>query len=397
MYYGVIFLLLSLIAVFCFYCPTTRYYKILFLLAFMLLFLTSGLRYETAVDWVNYERFFINVDNILYISDYGFSEFLYKYPSEPLFTLLNSAVKVFTDNVQVLFFIISLISTTLVFRSIFHFTEKRYFFFSVLLYYVLVFFILDMSGIRQGLALSIVFFSFKPLSENKFARYFLLILLAGLIHFSAIIFIFGVFLTKKINTSVIVSIFIIGMMIFIFRIRWMVSSIDALLPLFSNNGVYLTLWAYTTSTAIVSEERPIFIMLFINSFLYLFYLWGWEKHTDRGSIKTIFFNLYTLFILATLFLWEISDFGVRFGLYFSLGLIISLPYMLDFFNKSSRAFVAAFIILYCFINIRPYVLEDRSVISYNPYQNYVVHELFDLKSTGAERRDIYIYELGGRE
>ena len=103
-----------------------------------------------------------------------------------------------------------------------------------------------------------------------------------------------------------------------------------------------------------------------------------------------------MYILTTLFLWEISDFGVRFGLYFTIGLIICLPYINDFFKKTSRVFIVCFIIFYSFINIRPYILEHRSVITYNPYQNYAIYKIFGLKSTGIHRRDIYLDDVGAK-
>ena len=393
MYYGVIFLLLSLIAVYCFYIPSTKNYTIFKALAFLLLFLTSGLRYETAVDWVNYKRFFENVDYIYNIFNYGFTGFFIKYPNEPLFTLLNSLVRTFTDNVQVLFFFISLITTTLLFKSLHYFTERKYFFFSVMLYYVLIFFILDMSGIRQCIALNIIFYAFKPLSESKLIRYCFLVILASMFHISAFIFIFGPLFRKKINISIIISLFIIGMIVFIVRIQWMVSFIQSLYPLFSNSDIYLKILAYTTSESIVSKARPIFIMLFVNSILYLFYLVGRKKYIDKGSISTIFDNLFTMYILTTLFLWEISDFGVRIGLYFTLGLIISLPFINEFFKKTSRFFIVCFIIFYCFINARPYILENRSVISYNPYQNYLIYEIFNIESTGPHRLNVYLNDI----
>ena len=397
MYYGVIFFVLTLIAIYCFYIPSTKYYKIFKDIAFLLLFLTSGLRYETAVDWVNYKRFFENVDPIYSIFDNGLTGFFNEYNTEPFFTLLNSLVRTFTDDVQVLFFIISLITTTLLFKSIQFFSERKYFFFSVMLYYVLIFFILDMSGIRQCIALNVIFYAVKPLSDNKLIKYYFLVILASFFHFSAFIFIFGPLFRKKINISIIISIFILGMLVFLLRIDWMVNFIQYLHPIFSNNDIYQEILIYTTDERIVNQARPIFIMLFVNSFLYLFYLMGRKKFIEKGSVSTILDNLFTLYILTTLFLWEISDFGVRFGLFFAVGLIICLPYLNEFFKETSRFFIVCFIILYCFVNARPYILENRSVITYNPYQNYVIYELFDLKSTGPQRREIYIQELESKE
>ena len=250
-----------------------------------------------------------------------------------------------------------------------------------------------MSGIRQAIALNILLFAFKPLTEDKLWKYFLLVIIATMFHFSALVFMFGLFLRTKINTIIIVNLVIIGLVVFVFRIKWMVNSIESLFSLFSDNYVYMRLFTYTTGESIVSKERPIFFMLFVNVFLYLFYLYGRERYLKKDDVNNVFFNLYTLFILSTLFLWEISDFGVRFGLYFSLGIIICLPYILEFFKKDSKFIVICFIILYSFNNARTFFLEDRTVISYNPYQNYILYELFDLKRTGklVERASAHNY------
>ena len=393
MYYGVIFMALSFMAVHTFYSPSTRHYKILKWVAFLLLFLTSGLRYETAVDWVNYQKKFQDSTNIFDFFNGGYSFLSIFNSGEPAFALLNSLIRTFTDNVQVLFFISSLISTTILFKSIEHFTERKYFFLSVFLYYVLIFWVLDMSGIRQAIALSILFFSLKPLSENNLSRYLFLVFIAGMFHFSALLFILGIFLTKKVNKYIILTLFTIGMIVFLFRIRWMVSSLESLSSLFIDNYLYLRVWNYAVMDAAFAKERPIFLMLFVNSFIFLFYFWGREKYTIKDIRSTIFFNLYTLFMLVTFFFWEISDFGVRFGFYFSIGLIICLPYILQYFKKPLNISVVSLILFYGFINMRPIILEHRSVISYNPYQNYIIYSAFDIKSTGEERRDIYISEL----
>ena len=392
MYYGIIFIILVFISGYSFYNPDSVLYSKFKVIAFLLLFCTSGLRYETAVDWVNYKSSFEEVDNIFHIFNYGITGFFLRYPSEPLFTILNAFLRTFTDNVQVLFFIVSLCTTSLLFKSLTFFTEKKFFFFSVILYYVLIFFILDMSGIRQAIALNILLYAFKSLTENKLYKYFFLVVISVMFYFLVFIFVVGFLLKKKINVIVIANLVMIGLAVFVFRIRWMVNSIDGLFSLFSDNYVYMRLFTYTTSESVVSKERPIFLMLFINVFLYLFYLYGREKYLKKDIVNTLFFNLYTLFILSTLFLWEISDFGVRFGLYFSLGIVICLPYILDFFKKDSKFYILCFVILYSFNNARTFFLEDRTVISYNPYQNYIVYELFGLNSTGVERRDTYVRE-----
>lgn len=394
MYYGIIFFLLSLIAVYSFYIPSTKYFKIFKAIAFLLLLLTSGLRYETAVDWVNYKRFFEDVNPIFTIFENGLTGFFNEYHTEPLYTLLNSFIRTFTDDIQVLFFVISLITTTLLFKSIQFFSERKYFFFSIMLYYVLIFFVLDMSGIRQCISLNIVLYAFRYLIERKNIRFLLIVVFASLFHFSALIFLFApLLLGKKIRLSSLLIIMSLGIIIFVFRIRWLTYSIQTIESLYPDNIVVSKIYAYTISNAIYTKEVKIYIMLLINIFLGIVILYGRDRYWKNNVTNSIFFNLLVAYFFFIFVFWEISAIGFRFGLYFILGLIYFLPKIVDFFSKNSRILVLSFIIMYSFMHIRVYILEDKSVITYNPYQNYLIHKIFKIESTGLERRDIYIQDV----
>lgn len=394
MYYGIIYIIILLFAVYTFNYPKTKYFEKMKIVIFIILVFTSGLRFETAVDFYAYVRKFESMETINNLFNYNLSGFFIAYPGEVGFTILNSLVKSLVDNVQVLFFIISLFTTTLLFKSLSLYIPRKTFFLSLLLYYVFIFFILDMSGIRQGIALNIVFYAISKLEKSDVLKFMICVFIASLFHISAALFLLApIFLNINPNKKMLLAFIIIGLVVFIFRIRWINPVIDAIYSIFSENYFVARLYNYTTSTAVYAKERPIFIMLFVNLLLYLFSLRVKDKYLVDNRMNNIFFNMFSLFMLSTLFLWEISDFGVRFGLYFSLGLVYCLPQMTSFFTEKSRPFVLIFLLLYAFIHIRVYVIEDRSVITYNPYQNYLIHEVFDLKSTGPERLAIYLDEL----
>jgi hypothetical protein len=394
MYYGVIFSIIAMFGLYTFHYPNTKYFQIMKSLAFLALLFTSGLRYETAVDFYSYRMKFENIENIFNIFKNDISQFFFKYPSEPGYTLLNSIVRTFTDNVQVLFFLISLFTTYLLFISLSKYCSKQLFFFSLLLYYVLIFFILDMSGVRQCIALNIILYSLQYLIENHNKKFIINALFASMFHFSALIFLFApLFLKRKISKKILIPILILGLLVFLLRIRWLTSLIDTIALSLPDNIIITRIYSYTTKTAIYAQERPIFIMFFVNLFLYLFLLFAKDHYLKTDTKNTIFFNLFTLFTLATMFLWEIADFGIRLGLYFSIGILYCLPQLISFFNQISKPIIITFVLFYSFVNARQFIMEDRSVIPYNPYQNYLIYELFDLKSTGPDRLTIYLDEL----
>jgi hypothetical protein len=90
MYYGILFLLLCIFSIYGYYSPEGKYFKSIKLLAFTILVTTSGLRYQTAVDWLNYQIYFEQIEPISRIFNKGILEFFIAYPKEPLFTILNS-------------------------------------------------------------------------------------------------------------------------------------------------------------------------------------------------------------------------------------------------------------------------------------------------------------------
>ncbi|WP_342547346.1 EpsG family protein [Paenibacillus sp. FSL P2-0089] len=62
---------------------------------------------------------------------------------------------------------------------------------SIFIYITLGFFTFSFSGLRQSIAISIVFFSLKYIQEKKTIKFILFVTLATLFHFTAVIFIFA--------------------------------------------------------------------------------------------------------------------------------------------------------------------------------------------------------------
>ena len=59
----------------------------------------------------------------------------------------------------------------------------------------------------------------------------------------------------------------------------------------------------------------------------------------------------------------------------------------SFHRKTNRLFFFICIVLISFSFSHKIFLENPIAIAYNPYQNYLIHILFDTKSDGKERLD----------
>lgn len=142
--------------------------------------LTAALRSGSVgvdFDWI-YRDYFIAVNDNLRL-DYIFSA-ANPYRGEFLFTLLNMAIALFTDEPLVLWGISSVIIILL--QTIFFLHNSKKPWLSLYLFIALGFFGYSLCYIRQMLALSVAFFALPFLYSKKPLPYFALILAAGAFH-----------------------------------------------------------------------------------------------------------------------------------------------------------------------------------------------------------------------
>ena len=124
----------------------------------VLLLFIAGLRYETGVDWRVYSSMFDSTVPIDEITNSLGKDLIFSSPDYG-YCLLISIVKYFGGSIQTVFFIVSFITYLFLYKAISFFSVEKST--SLLIYFSLLFFVLDMSGLRQSLALSIFFYSIK--------------------------------------------------------------------------------------------------------------------------------------------------------------------------------------------------------------------------------------------
>lgn len=106
--------------------------------------------------------------------------------SNPLFYLILNILKDITNNSQVFVFLFSLFTQVCIVRFI-----KRYsshFLFSIFIYFTLGTFCLTLAAIKQIAAMAILTVAFPYLEEKKWVQYYLIVLVAMLMHTYAIAF-----------------------------------------------------------------------------------------------------------------------------------------------------------------------------------------------------------------
>lgn len=346
--------------------------------------LTAGLRYETGGDWTSYTNIFETIEPIdqIIAGDTNYFDWMniesgYKY--------LNSTIKFFVDNVQMLFFVVAVIISTFIFKGIRKYSP--YPIMGVLIYFGILFFSLDMIVLRQGIAVAIIFWGYRYIEERKFWKYLLICLIAMQFHTSAIVALVVYFVCRpKYPTRVLVSAFIAFLAVFLLQIKWLSDIAVSLLSMQVDEDVAQKLIVYTTREA-YSVSRGITFGLLANVAVFSV-LMLYRKKLNEVKYFNLFLNIFMIYLLVYLCMSEFVEVGNRLKYYFMISLVVLIPQMVSVI-KGYRlkligyAVACGFSMLYC----RNIIFERPGGIAFNPYQNYIMHEMFQYRSDGKDRLD----------
>ncbi len=137
-------------------------------------------------------------DTYMYMHGYTVNDFTWTYVlnnKDMGFSVLQMALKQFTDNPQILILITALVTNLLIVITLYKYT--RLFELSVYVYITSGLYITSMNGIRQFLAASIIFAASHFLAKGYWKRYFAVVIFASLFHQSALILIPIYFIVRR--------------------------------------------------------------------------------------------------------------------------------------------------------------------------------------------------------
>ena len=185
--------------------------------------------------------------------------------------------------------------------------------FSMLLFVLMYFFCSSLNIMRQYIAIGIVYYALNFL-EKDVKRYSILVLLASLFHFSALICLLFIFLPKlNITKSWIPVIIIVGSYIIGFFFSETLFRFVNILQIFSNSlrdgiGDYFLDWG---------DSRNLLTNLALNIMLLLTYCFSKDRNNNNIKLYLIFVILNNLFGAAGQ--------GNRIFLYLQLAMIVAIP------------------------------------------------------------------------
>lgn len=362
MYFILIILILSLLT-----SVSRKSHLAYFWTLFVLLAVTSGLRFNTGSDYFSYLEIFNEVkplDNPFpsYESLYDFNVFVeYGY----LYTI--AVFKIFSESFNCYLFVCSIL-----FTYVYLFSFKKLFphsFIEIsLLYFATGYMLLDMSGMRQYMAFSLFYFSVFLAVSEKIGKSILVALIGGFFHSSAFLLLPSLFYIAKPHKRSI-SLWLLGFSSALFIIIQFVDvfQILSLLKLsFLPESLADKIINYGNSDFLLKKRSLNFWYLIYFIILIRNLISPLKNTTKPYYVAT---NLTLMFFLySSLFAYS-EDFSVRVSTYFLIGpLALLVGYLKSKINDNrANSFV---LFLLCLIFLRS-ILFEESYIMFQPYYNAV--------------------------
>lgn len=395
MFYLLIVIFLYAVGVFFYQNPTSRNFNIFKFLAFFLFVCIAGLRYNLGVDYFAYANDYDETSTLYELLDNNsFGEML-ENDREKGYQLFVIILRSLSDNHQLLFLMSSLLCTILLFKALKYFSNRKYFFFSLLTYFCAIYLLLEMQALRQAMAAGFIYCGLAAITTSL-KRAYIWTLCGCFFHNSALIFLLLIpFLSKRISFKIQISTLCCALFVIIFKITWLTSFIGFLGIYIPDLAVVARAMNYLESPNL-GIQRGIYITYFLYLAVYLIFVYCYRnKGYYSGSEKLVIGqNLLFLYLIVSCFTWEISFFSVRLGWYFLFGLVVCLPHIISFFVKRSRIFGYTYILLFNLILVRPFVFPTIVQLPFSPYEDYISCEVFGMRSTGKERAERFLSEMG---
>lgn len=167
--------------------------KIMTILIILPAVLIAALRYNVGMDYKNYYDLFYYIGRHIH----SFNEIL-AYYIEPLYVVINVICFKITGSFPILLFVLEFIFCYYIIKTIVYYSNEygisialAYFIFLITLYHF------SYNGIRQAIAVAIIFSGYKYIFNKQFKKYILIVILASLFHTSALLCVFLYFVWNK--------------------------------------------------------------------------------------------------------------------------------------------------------------------------------------------------------
>lgn len=330
-YYIVIFLLTAFLA--WGFSSTTKPPKLLFFTFCMTIGLFVGMSDMLGgYDRYIYAEVFQGLHTSIANGELFNKAFIEYFGKEPIFGLINDAIALFTPNRYIFILVYTLFVYGIYSFNFYRYTRNPYL--ALLIFEGLMFFF-TFTYLRQILAAGIIWIAIPYIAKRQLKKYILFVIIATLIHNSAIYMILLYFIPIKRFKEKKIILFM--MLLFFLGISGITKFIFSL----SGNAISNERIAGYANTAEVGFR----IEYVIESVLFLILFFKNYKKIGNDSYSLTMANAYLMYCGLLLFFCKSSD-GGRISWYCLIGIIVILE---EFCRYKSAIQLKGFITLMCFV------------------------------------------------
>jgi len=350
-YYIILFVITTILA--WFYSGNTKVSKPLFFSFCLSIGLFVGLAdmlggYDRYIYCEVFQDMHENVTKGVFFSE----EFLSFFGKEPVYGLINDFIAFFTPNRYIFILVYTLFLYIVYAVNFYRYTKNP--FFALLVFEGLMFFF-TFTYLRQVLAAGVIWLAIPFVSQRKFKKYLLFVVLATLIHNSAAYMILLYFIPRRKFEKKYIVIFMLTLLIIgISGVTKFVFSVSG--DVVSNARV-----AGYADTAEIGFR----IEYVIEATLFLSILLLNYKRIDDDALSLTLANVYLMFCGVLLFFCKSSD-GGRIAWYCLIGIIVILERLC---RPKSAVALKGFITVMCFVLFYR-ILSAWGILLY-PYKTFL--------------------------
>ncbi len=282
----------------------------------------------------------------------------------PLFYFVTSVFRGLTDNYHIYLMAFAVLNTVLFVRFLRRYATEGNFAFTVYLYFTIGVFTFSMAALKQITASALLTLAIPALVEKKWVRYFVIVIVAGLIHTYAFIFLFLPFLTGKPWgwKSILLLLATVWVML------TFESTIGSVLEYADSMGKHVAEFEVFDGNQMNPFRVAVFAVVPAAAWIFRRYL---EPELDREKCIMLNMSIISLMFMLLASMNGANMFG-RLARYFVLGSIIALPWIIDsVFNKRSAQLLKN-IAAICYF---AFFLYDNQMFS-QYYQSIPIWEFF---------------------
>lgn len=280
------------------------------IMAVMPFFIVSAFRYDIGTDYTR-----------RYVFDYNRTLQGIDVPNlEILFKVIMKFCIIFTEEPYLMFAITSAIIVGFILGTSFSKSKDKIL--SVCIFLLGGFFFDSLNIMRQYMAMSLIFFGYQFLLKSKrwYLAYIVTVILATLIHSSAIIMLILVFLTRKMLVS---WKWVLPTCVIVVLLN---ENLMNIIGFFVQNTKFE---AYLTGKFAQGEFSYLFVAENLVIYLIMMYIYAKNKKMDNIQTQDILFLNIQALALIVMVLGSVHMLFIRIALYFSIFQVISVPYYIS--------------------------------------------------------------------